>query len=164
VINGNGGSDWALYEVKEAASLIQERSTRMRTNLGAVIGRSDVGRDSRNVIATGSRSRQVLRRAYSRQARLSPADLRGLDGPVDPMEVSSRSPRQRRPGRCGCFRETRPVRRMGLVVDDSPLEIRRSGGAAKTPAWQTARSSSRIRCLDGDDTLDIPTSCARQLD
>jgi hypothetical protein len=77
------------------------------------------------------------------------------------MEVKPAAPAQ--PGQVRMFPGNKPVRRMGLVVDDNALDIpafRRRGEEGLAEGEKLEPNS----LLDGDDKLDIPTFLRKHLD
>ena len=166
LINVTGGSDMALYEVNEAASLIQEEAHEDANIIfGAVIDDAMSDEIRVTVIATGFGD---LERASS--SRYSPSGApvttpiaAASTRPVDPMEVKQPAPAQQA-GQVRMFPGNKPVRRMGLVVDDSTLDIpafRRRGEDAGLAEGDKLEPNS---LLDGDDKLDIPTFLRKHLD
>ena len=155
----------ALYEVNEAASLIQEEAHEDANIIfGAVIDDAMSDEIRVTVIATGFGD---LERASS--SRYSPSGApvttpiaAASTRPVDPMEVKQPAPAQQA-GQVRMFPGNKPVRRMGLVVDDSTLDIpafRRRGEDSACGGRQAQPNS----LLDGDDKLDIPTFLRKHLD
>jgi cell division protein FtsZ len=166
LINVTGGSDMALYEVNEAASLIQEEAHEDANIIfGAVIDDAMSDEIRVTVIATGFGD---LERASS--SRYSPSGApvttpiaAASTRPVDPMEVKQPAPAQQA-GQVRMFPGNKPVRRMGLVVDDSTLDIpafRRRGEDSGLAEGDKLEPNS---LLDGDDKLDIPTFLRKHLD
>jgi cell division protein FtsZ len=166
LINVTGGSDMALYEVNEAASLIQEEAHEDANIIfGAVIDEAMADEIRVTVIATGFGD---LDRGSS--ARYSPSGApvttpiaAASTRPVDPMEVKQPAP-SHQAGQVRMFPGNKPVRRMGLVVDDSTLDIptfRRRGEDAGLAEGEKLEPNS---LLDGDDKLDIPTFLRKHLD
>ena len=137
LINVTGGPDMSLYEVNEAASLIQEEAHEDANIIfGAVIDESDVGRDSRH----GDRDRlwrsraAVHRRATRRRARRSPRrSPRPRRGPSIRWRSSSRR-RRRRQGRCGCSPATSRCAGWAWSSTTARSTSRRSGAAARIQA------------------------------
>ena len=166
LINVTGGSDMALYEVNEAASLIQEEAHEDANIIfGAVIDDAMSDEIRVTVIATGFGD---LERASS--SRYSPSGApvttpiaAASTRPVDPMELKQPAPAQQA-GQVRMFPGNKPVRRMGLVVDDSTLDIpafRRRGEDSGLAEGDKLEPNS---LLDGDDKLDIPTFLRKHLD
>jgi cell division protein FtsZ len=172
LINVTGGSDMALYEVNEAASLIQEEAHEDANIIfGAVIDESMSDEIRVTVIATGFGDLDRGSSRYSPSgAPITTQIAAASTRPVDPMEVKPMA--QAAPaapaaqaGQVRMFPGNKPVRRMGLVVDDSTLDIpafrRRGGDAAALEDGEKLEPNS---LLDGDDKLDIPTFLRKHLD
>ncbi len=186
LINVTGGPDMALYEVNEAASLIQEEAHEDANIIfGAVIDEKMSDEIRVTVIATGFGELDTL---APHTPRYSPAGTQvttpisaASTRPVDPMEVkpasySSQSPSMTsshsshsapptpaaQPGQVRMF-GNRPVRRMGLVVDDSTLDIPAFRRRGEEPAGEGEKLEPNS-LLDGDDKLDIPTFLRKHLD
>jgi cell division protein FtsZ len=185
LINVTGGPDMALYEVNEAASLIQEEAHEDANIIfGAVIDEKMSEEIRVTVIATGFGE---LDKLSPHTPRYSPAGTQvttpisaAPTRPVDPMEVkptsySSQSPSPSmsssqsapptpaaQPGQVRMF-ANRPVRRMGLVVDDSTLDIPAFRRRGDEPAGEGEKLEPNS-LLDGDDKLDIPTFLRKHLD
>ncbi len=145
LINITGGPDLSLHEVNEAATLIQEEADdEANIIFGAVIDES-MGDEVRiTVIATGFGEKPEAR-------------------PLPTPKASERAAHPSPPA------EGRPVRRLGLLVDDEldiptwqrrrqeppvPAAERSSGGRRPAPAVEPAE----------DDDLDIPTFLRRGTD
>src|SRR6266481_3471711 len=159
LINVTGGSDMALYEVNEAASLIQEEAHEDANIIfGAVIDEGMTDEIRVTVIATGFGDLEK-----HSQSRYSPSGTpvttpiaAASTRAVDPMEVKQPAPTAQA-GQVRMFPGNKPVRRMGLVVDDSTLDIpafRRRGVDSGLADGEKLEPNS---LLDGDDKLDIPT-------
>jgi cell division protein FtsZ len=163
LINVTGGSDMALYEVNEAASLIQEEAHEDANIIfGAVIDEAMADEIRVTVIATGfgDLDRGSSSRYSPSGAPVTTPIAAASTRPVDPMEV--KQPAQQA-GQVRMFPGNKPVRRMGLVVDDSTLDIpafRRRGEAGLAEGEKLEPNS----LLDGDDKLDIPTFLRKHLD
>ena len=162
LINVTGGSDMALYEVNEAASLIQEEAHEDANIIfGAVIDDAMSDEIRVTVIATGFGD---LERASS--SRYSPSGApvttpiaAASTRPVDPMEVKQPAP-ARRQGRCGCSPATSRCGGWGWWSMTARSTSRRSGGAARIRAWRRATSSSRIRYSTATTNSTSRRSCA----
>jgi cell division protein FtsZ len=145
LINITGGPDLSLHEVNEAATLIQEEADdEANIIFGAVIDES-MGDEVRiTVIATGFGEKPEAR-------------------PLPTPKASERGPHPSPPA------EGRPVRRLGLLVDDE-LDI---------PTWQRRRQEPPVAAAERapggrrhaaavepatDDDLDIPTFLRRGTD
>jgi cell division protein FtsZ len=165
LINVTGGSDMALYEVNEAASLIQEEAHEDANIIfGAVIDEAISDEIRVTVIATGfgDLDRGSSSRYSPSGAPVTTPIAAASTRPVDPMEVKQPAPAAQA-GQVRMF-PGKPVRRMGLVVDDSTLDIpafRRRGGDSGLAEGDKLEPNS---LLDGDDKLDIPTFLRKHLD
>ncbi|MDO8432434.1 MAG: cell division protein FtsZ [Candidatus Binatus sp.] len=171
LINVTGGSDMALYEVNEAASLIQEEAHEDANIIfGAVIDEKISDEIRVTVIATGfgELDKHPSTRYSPSGAPITTPIAAASTRAVDPMEVrpaivaSSQSTPAAQPGQVRMFPSNKPVRRMGLIVDDSSLDIpafRRRGEAGVDGEKLEPNS-----LLDGDDKLDIPTFLRKHLD
>jgi len=166
LINVTGGSDMALYEVNEAASLIQEEAHEDANIIfGAVIDEAMADEIRVTVIATGfgDLDRSSSSRYSPSGAPVTTPIAAASTRPVDPMEVKQPAP-SHQAGQVRMFPGNKPVRRMGLVVDDSTLDIptfRRRGEDAGLAEGERLEPNS---LLDGDDKLDIPTFLRKHLD
>ena len=167
LINVTGGSDMALYEVNEAASLIQEEAHEDANIIfGAVIDDAMSDEIRVTVIATGfgDLDRGSSSRYSPSGAPVTTPIAAASTRPVDPMEVKQPAQAAQQAGQVRMFPGNKPVRRMGLVVDDSTLDIpafRRRGGDAGLAEGDKLEPNS---LLDGDDKLDIPTFLRKHLD
>jgi len=163
LINVTGGSDMALYEVNEAASLIQEEAHEDANIIfGAVIDDAMTDEIRVTVIATGFGDLDRGSPRYSPSgAPVTTPIAAASTRAVDPMEVK---PAPAQAGQVRMFPGNKPVRRMGMVVDDSSLDIptfRRRGEDAGLADGEKLEPTS---LLDGDDKLDIPTFLRKHLD
>ncbi|HLW71762.1 MAG TPA: cell division protein FtsZ [Candidatus Binataceae bacterium] len=158
LINVTGGSDMSLYEVNEAASLIQEEAHEDANIIfGAVIDEKLSNELHVTVIATGFGERQLERHAarYSSSGTAVTTPIMAAPTrPIDPVQpqpplMPPPPPAQNQPF------NGKPVRKLGLLVDDSVLDIptfkRRAdenrGGPTKV---------GQTELLESDDKLDIP--------
>jgi cell division protein FtsZ len=172
LINITGGTDMSLYEVNEAASLIHEEAHEDANIIfGAVIDEKIADEIHVTVIATGfgEREREIERHHSSRYspsgtpvtAPVQAAITRPVDPiqPQQPVSIAAPPPpphNQVFPGK--------PVRRLGMIVDDNSLDIpafkRRAGD-------QNGGGTSRgiqPDTLENDDKLDIPAFLRKQID
>jgi len=164
LINVTGGPDMSLYEVNEAASLIQEEAHEDANIIfGAVIDEKISDEIHVTVIATGFGERDI-RPAMSPIVRYSPsgapitapvnaAPTRPIDPIQSPIQPQIPLPPPIQPTQNQMF-AGKPIRRLGLIVDESTLDIptfkRRAGGdIGPTRVGQTEP-------LDNDDKLEIP--------
>src|SRR5580658_4192342 len=128
LINFTGGPDMSLYEVNEAASLIHEEAHEdANIILGAVIDDRLTDEIRVTVIATGfgelERSSMNPKYSPSGTAVTTPI-MASSTRPVDASEMrplSAQSSSTAPPIRS--FQPSRPVRKMGMIVDDSTLDI-----------------------------------------
>jgi cell division protein FtsZ len=166
----SGPNDLTLHEVNEAAEAIT-RVAHPDANIifGAVVDDS-LGDEIRvTVIATGfgELDKHPSTRYSPSGAPLTTPIAAASTRAVDPMEVrptvASASPTPAaQPGQVRMFPSNKPIRRMGLIVDDSSLDIpafRRRGDEAGVDEKLEPNS-----LLDGDDKLDIPTFLRKHLD
>ena len=165
LINVTGGSDMALYEVNEAASLIQEEAHEDANIIfGAVIDDAMSDEIRVTVIATGFGDLDRTSTRYSPSgAPVTTPIAAASTRAVDPMEVKQPAPAAQA-GQVRMFPGNKPVRRMGLVVDDNTLDIpafRRRGEDSGLADGDKLEPNS---LLDGDDKLDIPTFLRKHLD
>src|SRR5271170_1055499 len=148
LINVTGGSDMALYEVNEAASLIQEEAHEdANIILGAVIDDRLTDEIRVTVIATGfgELERASLSPKYSPSGTpvttpIMASSTRPVDaGELRPLSSSNLasshaappSPQPLRP--LPPLPQNRPVRKMGMIVDDSTLDIPAFKRRGETP-------------------------------
>ncbi len=186
LINVTGGPDLSLYEVNEAASLIQEEAHEDANIIfGAVID-DKISEEIRvTVIATGFGDLDKGTSRYSGSgapittmiaaSATRPVDASEALAPVQhhtPMPMHTPEPPILQPtatpapsAQIKQFPGSRPVRKMGMIVDDSTLDIpafRRRGEAAADDA--DAEKLEPNSLVDGDDKLDIPTFLRKHLD
>jgi cell division protein FtsZ len=164
LINVTGGPDMSLYEVNEAASLIQEEAHEDANIIfGAVIDDKISDEIHVTVIATGFGERDI-RPAMSPIVRYSPsgapitapvnaAPTRPIDPIQSPIQPQIPLPPPIQPTQNQMF-AGKPIRRLGLIVDESTLDIptfkRRAGvDTGPTRVGQT-------ETLENDDKLEIP--------
>ncbi len=165
LINFTGGAGMSLYEVNEAASLIHEEAHEdANIILGAVIDERMADEIRVTVIATGfgEAERSAASAKYSPFGTPVTTPIQAAPTrPVDPAEAGPA------PARAGSahgrmFASNRPVRRMGLIVDDSTLEIPAFKRRAEGPAAEERLEPERF--AEGEDKLDIPAFLRKQLD
>ncbi len=182
LINVTGGSDMSLYEVNEAASLIQEEAHEDANIIfGAVIDEKLTDEIHVTVIATGfgDHERHMITAPAGRYsasgtqvtAPVQAAMTRPLDqyqpqhAPVLPVAPQPPPP----PPQTGSF-GARPVRRLGMIVDDTldtPAYKRRTGMTAAPAPMEPQPGPTRMgqgETMEGDDKLDIPAFLRKQLD
>src|SRR5215469_2647843 len=179
LINVTGGPDMSLYEVNEAASLIQEEAHEDANIIfGAVIDEKISDEIHVTVIATGfGELDKTLGRYSPSGAPITTAISAAATRPVNASEsiVPAARPVAEVPPPVAAtpapsaqvkpFPSSRPVRRMGLIVDDSTLDIpafrRRGEAGAETADGEKLEPNSLV---EGDDKLDIPTFLRKHLD
>jgi len=166
LINVTGGSDMALYEVNEAASLIQEEAHEDANIIfGAVIDEGMTDEIRVTVIATGFGDLEK----HSSSLRYSPSGT-PITTPIAAASTRAVDPMEAKPaaaapaGQVRMFPSNKPIRRMGMIVDDNALDIpafRRRGEDSELAEGEKLEPNS---LLDGDDKLDIPTFLRKHLD
>jgi cell division protein FtsZ len=175
LINVTGGTDMSLYEVNEAASLIQEEAHEDANIIfGAVIDENIADEIHVTVIATGFGEHEHERhdRFSSRYSPSgTPVTAPVQTAPTRPIEIQPQlqpqplstmpAPPPPMPSQSQMF-HGKPVRRLGMIIDDSSLDVpafkRRNGeqGAGPTRLGQDG--------LENDDKLDIPAFLRKQID
>ncbi len=159
LINVTGGPDMALYEVNEAASLIQEEAHEDANIIfGAVIDDKLTEEIRVTVIATGFGELDALTSSKysSAGAPITTPIQAAVTHPVDPMELQQPAKPASMAGQVRAFPSGKPVRKMGRIDDDSVLDI----PAFRRRAEDTDFGNEKLEpnsLLDGDDKLDIPT-------
>ena len=168
LINVTGGPDMSLYEVNEAASLIQEEADEDANIIFGAVVDEKAGSEIRvTVIATGFGEKELPFAKYSPSgAPITTPIAAASTRPVDPAEIRptpTPAPAQMS-GQVRQFPVGKPVRRMGLIVDDSSLDIPafKRRGAADNAAGAERLEPNAL--LDGDDKLDVPTFLRKHLD
>jgi cell division protein FtsZ len=174
LINITGGTDLSLYEVNEAASLIQEEAHEDANIIfGAVIDDQLSDEIRVTVIATGFGDletryapRTVSSSPITTPLPPSPPPIptrSGITAPVQsaatrPMEPSAE---QVAPSQVKMF-PNKPVRRLGLIVDES-LDI----PTFKRRAQESGQKEIKLEPgnqLDNNDDLDVPTFLRKHQD
>jgi cell division protein FtsZ len=170
LINFTGGPDMSLYEVNEAASLIHEEAHEdANIIMGAVIDDRLTDEIRVTVIATGfgELERTPLSPRYSPSGTPVTTPIHAASTrPVDAMEMRPMPPpsmmANNPPAQVRQFPQGKPVRKMGMVVDDNTLDI---------PAFKRRGEAAAIeekldpdRMVEGDDKLDVPTFLRKNLD
>jgi cell division protein FtsZ len=172
LINVTGGSDLSLYEVNEAASLIQEEAHEDANIIfGAVIDDQLSDEIRVTVIATGFgdlETRYAPRSSSPMTTPLPPAPppiptRSGITAPVQsaatrPMEPSGEPVT---PAQVKMF-PNKPVRRLGLLVDES-LDI----PTFKRRAQESGQKEVKLEPgnqVDNNDDLDVPTFLRKHQD
>jgi cell division protein FtsZ len=173
LINVTGGPDMSLYEVNEAASLIQEEAHEDANIIfGAVIDEKIVDEIHVTVIATGFGERDIRpplsapSRYSSSGAPITAPVQAAPTRPIEPVQPQIPLPPPIQPTPIQPTQNQmfagKPIRRLGLIVDESTLDIptfkRRAGGdAGPTRFGQT-------ETLENDDKLEIPAFLRKQND
>src|SRR5215469_10676834 len=158
LINVTGGPDMSLYEVTEAASLIQEESHEDANIIfGAVIDERLADEIRITVIATGfgDLATRYSPRYSSSGAPITAPIQAAATRPVDPATIQPTAPTLPPPPPQQRMFSNKPVRRMGMIVDDGldiPAFKRRS---ADQNAMLERNEPSELG--EHDDKLDIPT-------
>jgi cell division protein FtsZ len=168
LINFTGGPDMSLYEVNEAASLIHEEAHEdANIILGAVIDERLTDEIRVTVIATGfgELERSSMNPRYSPSGTpVTTPIMASSTRPVDASEVRPMSS----PGASSSappirtFAPNRPVRRMGMIVDDNTLDIPAFKRRGETPSLDEKLEPERL--AEADDKLDVPTFLRKHLD
>jgi cell division protein FtsZ len=174
LINVTGGPDMSLYEVNEAASLIQEEAHEDANIIfGAVIDEKIADEIHVTVIATGFGDRDFTMRhapAYSPSGAPVTAPVQAsVTRPMEQIQqpliaqpptqpaVSSIPPHATSYG-------GKPVRRLGMIVDENSLDIpafkRRNGEAQRGGPTRIGANDSS----ESDDKLDIPAFLRKPVD
>ena len=165
LINVTGGPDMSLYEVTEAASLIQEEAHEDANIIfGAVIDEKLADEIRITVIATGfgDLATRYAPRYSSSGAPITAPIQAAATRPVDPATVQPTAPTLPPPPPQQRMFSSKPVRRMGMIVDDG-LDIpafKRRG--ADQNAMLERNEPSEMG--EHDDKLDIPTFLRKHLE
>jgi len=170
LINFTGGPDMSLYEVNEAASLIHEEAHEdANIILGAVIDDRLTDEIRVTVIATGfgELERNSMNPKYSPSGTpITTPIMASSTRPVDAGELRPLSSAQAALSSSAppirSFQPTRPVRKMGMIVDDSTLDIPAYKRRGDTPALDEKLEPERL--ADPEDKLDIPTFLRKHID
>ncbi len=167
LINITGGPDMSLYEVNEAATLIQEEAHEDANIIfGAVIDENLKDEIRVTVIATGfgdlntrysptsSSTSTIFTSGTAANARVTAPANAAATNAVEPGEVPHISvrPATSKPPKVA---PNRPVRRLGMIIDDGldiPTFKRRGEDADYTMVHLEAK-----HLVEGEDNLDIPT-------
>ncbi len=183
LINFTGGPDMSLYEVNEAASLIHEEAHEdANIILGAVIDERLTDEIRVTVIATGfgELERTVISPKYSPSGTavttpimasstrpVDAGELRPLSSSMPASHAASHvaspapSPQPIRP--LPPLPQNRPVRKMGMIVDDSTLDIPAFKRRGETPSLLDEKLEPERLAAD-EDKLDVPTFLRKHLD
>ncbi|HVC44593.1 MAG TPA: cell division protein FtsZ [Candidatus Binataceae bacterium] len=164
LINVTGGPDMSLYEVNEAASLIQEEAHEDANIIfGAVIDDKISDEIHVTVIATGFGDRDLETRYAPRYAPPPAAITAPVQSaatrPIESVQPSLIAPL---PGPSAIPPHAttfggKPIRRLGMIVDESSLDIpafkRRNGGVEQRGGPTRLGQHDTI---ENEDKLDIP--------
>ncbi|MGH7781234.1 MAG: cell division protein FtsZ [Candidatus Binataceae bacterium] len=169
LINVTGGPEMSLYEVNEAASLIQEEADEDANIIFGAVVDETAGNEIRvTVIATGFGEKDLA--SFSKYspsgAPITTPIMAASTRPVDPAEIRptlAPSPAQMS-GQVRQFPGGKPVRRMGLIVDESSLDIPAFKRRGTTDASGDQERLEPNALLDGDDKLDVPTFLRKHID
>jgi cell division protein FtsZ len=168
LINVTGGPDMSLYEVNEAASLIQEEAHEDANIIfGAVIDEKIADEIHVTVIATGFGEHEHEWHSPRYSPSGTPVTAPVQAAPTRPIELHPQLaampapfPAPPPPPPSQPF-HGKPVRRMGMIVDESSLDV---------PAFKrrNEQSGGPTRLgqdgLENDDKLDIPAFLRKQPD
>ena len=178
LINVTGGPDMSLYEVNEAASLIQEEAHEDANIIfGAVIDEKLSDEIHVTVIATGFGDRDFTMRyapsyspstppGYSPSGTPVTAPVQAsTTRPMDPVQQSLIAPNtvSSIPPHATSYRG-KPIRRLGMIVDENSLDIpafkRRNGEAQRGGPTRLGHNDA----IENDDKLDIPAFLRKPVD
>ena len=171
LINVTGGTDMSLYEVNEAASLIQEEAHEDANIIfGAVIDEKLADEIHVTVIATGFGERELERHISRYSPSGTPLTAPVMAAPTRPMEITQPQPAFAMPAAPPPPPQNqifnRPVRRLGMIVDDNTLDIPAFKRRAEERT-QDHRGPTRLGqadAIENDDKLDIPAFLRKQVD
>ncbi len=173
LINVTGGPDMSLYEVNEAASLIQEEAHEEANIIfGAVIDEKLADEIHVTVIATGFGEKELDRHAarYTSSGTLVTAPVQAASTrPMESIQVQqpafvmpvAPSPLPPPPPSNQVF-SNRPIRRLGMIVDDATLDIPAFKRRAEEGRGPTRLGQAEM--IEHDDKLDIPAFLRKQVD
>src|SRR5579862_3040019 len=165
LINVTGGTDMSLYEVTEAASLIQEEAHEDANIIfGAVIDERLADEIRITVIATGfgDLATRYNPRYSSSGAPITAPIQAAATRPVDPATVHPPAPTLPPPPPQQRMFGGKPVRRMGMIVDDG-LDIPAFKRRGADPHAMERSEPSELGS-EQDDKLDIPTFLRKHLE
>jgi cell division protein FtsZ len=172
LINVTGGPDMSLYEVNEAASLIQEEAHEDANIIfGAVIDDKISDEIHVTVIATGFGDRDLESRYAPRYspsgaavtAPVQSAATRPIETVQAPLIAPPQAPTAIPPHATSYG--GKPVRRLGMIVDENSLDIpafKRRNGTADQRGGPTRLGQQDT--IEGDDKLDIPAFLRKPAD
>ena len=165
LINVTGGPDMSLYEVNEAASLIQEEAHEDANIIfGAVIDEKIADEIHVTVIATGFGEHEHEWHSPRYSPSGTPITAPVQAAPTRPIELQPQSasmPLPSPPSQSQMF-HGKPVRRLGMIIDESTLDI----PAFKRRNNEQGAGPTRLgeEGLENDDKLDIPAFLRKQPD
>jgi cell division protein FtsZ len=167
LINVTGGPDMSLYEVNEAASLIQEEAHEDANIIfGAVIDEKISDEIHVTVIATGFGEREHEWHSPRYSPSGTPITAPVQAAPTRPIELQPQpaptvpSPLPAPPLQSGMM-HGKPVRRLGLIVDESSLDIPTFKRRSNEQGGPTRLGQEG---LENDDKLDVPAFLRKQPD
>ena len=182
LINVTGGPDMSLYEVNEAASLIQEEAHEDANIIfGAVIDEKIADEIHVTVIATGFGDRDftTMRHATSYSSSMTTPGYSPSGAPITaPVQASITRPMEQQPLIAPPVQPTavssippratsfggKPVRRLGMIVDENSLDIpafkRRSGDVQRGGPTRLGHNEA----IENEDKLDIPAFLRKPVD
>jgi cell division protein FtsZ len=163
LINVTGGPDMSLYEVNEAASLIQEEAHEDANIIfGAVIDEKIADEIHVTVIATGFGEREHEWHSPRYSPSGTPITAPVQAAPTRPIELQPQpvTPMPTPPLQSGML-HGKPVRRLGLIVDESSLDIPAFKRRSNDQGGPTRLGQEG---LENDDKLDVPAFLRKQPD
>ena len=172
LINVTGGPDMSLYEVNEAASLIQEEAHEDANIIfGAVIDEKLCDEIHVTVIATGFGDRDFtnVRHASGYSPSGAPVTAPVMASATRPLEQIQQPLIAQPPAPSPIPPHAtsyggKPVRRLGLIVDENSLDIpafkRRNGEAQRGGPTRLNAADA----IENDDSLDIPAFLRKPVD
>ncbi len=164
LINVTGGPDMSLYEVNEAASLIQEEAHEDANIIfGAVIDEKIADEIHVTVIATGFGEREHEWHSSRYSSAGTPVTAPVLAAPTRPIEIQPQpAPMPPSPPLQSQMFHGKPVRRLGMIIDESTLDIPAFKRRNNEPGGGPTRLGQEG--LENDDKLDIPAFLRKQPD
>ncbi len=161
LINFTGGPGMSLYEVNEAASLIHEEAhEEANIIMGAVIDERLDDEIRVTVIATGFGDIDRADKYSPSGTPITTPIAATSTRAVDPSEV--KAPTQPQPTHARTFAGNKPVRRLGLLIDDTTLDIPAFKRRGENPSLEEKLEPERL--VDGEEQLDIPTFLRKHID
>src|SRR5713101_2720007 len=158
-------ADLSLYEVNEAASLIQEEAHEDANIIfGAVIDEKISDEIHVTVIATGFGDREHEWHSSRYSSSGTPVTAPVQAAPTRPIEIQPQpaAPMPPAPPLQSQMFHGKPVRRLGMIIDESTLDI----PAFKRRNNEQGGGPTRLgqEGLENDDKLDIPAFLRKQSD